>query len=67
MKLSEQKFIQQQMNNVLVDVVEILRGQCLRYFSFDSFCHLYDNINEEVFNGSFVVLLRKKYDFKVTR
>ena len=55
------------MTNVLVDVVEILRGQCLRYFSFDSFCHLYDNINEEVFNGSFVVLLRKKYDFKVTR
>ena len=33
MKLSEQRFIQQQMTDVFVDVVQILCGQYLRYFS----------------------------------
>ena len=57
MKLSEERFIQEQMTEVLVDVVKILSGQYLRYFSYGSFCDLYDNVNDEVFNGSFVVLV----------
>ena len=66
MKLFEQRNIQQQMIDVLIDVVQILCGQNLRYFSYDGFCDLYDDINKEVFNDSFVVLVKKNYEFKVT-
>ena len=55
MKLSEERFIQGQITEILVDVVKILSGQYLRYFSYGAFCDLYDNVNDEVFNGSFVV------------
>ena len=55
-KLSEQRFIQQQMTDVLVDVVQILSGQYLIYFNYNGFCDLYDDINKEAFNDSFVVL-----------
>ena len=57
MKLSEERFIQGQIAEILVDVVKILSGQYLRYFSYGAFCDLYDNVNDEVFNGSFVVLV----------
>ena len=64
-ELSEQRFIQQQMTGVLVNVVQILCGQYLRYFSYDGFCNLYDDINEEVFNDSFVVLVKKSMSSKL--
>ena len=60
MKLSEKRFIQQQMADLLVDIVQILCGQYLGHFSYDGFCDLYDNINEEVFNDSFVVIVKQK-------
>ena len=47
------------MTDVFVDVVKMLSGQYLRYFSYDALCDLYDNINDEVFNGPFVVLVKK--------
>ena len=64
-KLSEQKFIQEQMTDVLVDVVKILSGQYLRYFSYDAFCDLYDNIKDEVFNNSFVLLVKRSMNSKL--
>ena len=48
MKLSEKIFIQKQITDVLVDLIKILAGQYLRYFSYDGFCNVYDNINDTV-------------------
>ena len=64
-ELCEQRFIQQQMTGVLVNVVQILCRQYLRYFGYDGFCNLYDDINEEVFNDSFVVLVKKSMSSKL--
>ena len=63
MKLSEKRFIQQQMVDVLVDIVQILCGQYLRHFSYDGFCDLYKNIDEKVFNDSFVVIVKRRCEF----
>ena len=48
------------MADLLVDIVQILCGQYLGHFSYDDFCDLYNNINEEVFNDSFVVIVKQK-------
>ena len=67
MTLSEKRFIHQLVADVLVGIVQILCGQYRRHFSYDGSCDLYDNINKEVFNVSFVVIVKKKrYEFNVT-
>ena len=40
------------MKDRLVDIVQVLCGQYLRYFSYNGFCDLYNDINAEVFNDS---------------
>ena len=40
------------MKDGLADVVQVLCGQYLRYFSYNGFCDLYNDNNVEVFNDS---------------
>ena len=40
------------MKDGLADVVQVLCGQYLRYFSYNGFCDLYNDNNGEVFNDS---------------